>query len=263
MRSALFLAAFLTLAGASCASVGGSSMRSSASVEPGQTKQQVLQVLGEPGDRQFSGENEALQYCTLSGNSFGSAVNGWRPGAYTVVWLLRGRVTGVTTYRASVAQTNSCESEFQRIDWQKAPNPSDSPRADSPVSSAPPTDSVAALQLAADKGDPEAQYQLATRYIDGDGVQQDDLTALRWFSRAADQGDAEAQYNLGVMYMTGRGALKNITEGYFWTSLAVPHMTGGAVAMARENLSFARARLTPEQIAEADRRIAAWKPTKP
>jgi len=40
-------------------------------------------------------------------------------------------------------------------------------------------------------------------YDNGDGVPQDDKTAVKWYTLAAEQDDASAQYNLGWMYSNG------------------------------------------------------------
>ena len=101
---------------ASCASVGASSAVAVA-VQTGESKEQVLAQLGPPGDRQFRGENEALQYCRTIGNW----IMGDRSGEYTVIWLYRGRVTGVSTYRVGLG-TRRCEAAFTTLDWEKAPS---------------------------------------------------------------------------------------------------------------------------------------------
>ena len=59
------------------------------------------------------------------------------------------------------------------------------------------------LQSAADRGDAEAQYQLASLYRSGRGVPKDHGKASRWLREAAGQGHVKAQYNLGVMYENG------------------------------------------------------------
>ena len=54
----------------------------------------------------------------------------------------------------------------------------------------------------AEKGDEDAQYQLAEMYAEAQGVDQDYAKASQWASKAADQGNAKAQYRLAsIMYM--------------------------------------------------------------
>ena len=36
--------------------------------------------------------------------------------------------------------------------------------------------------------------------LNGEGVPENDKTAVKWYTLAAEQGISDAQYNLGVMY---------------------------------------------------------------
>ena len=62
----------------------------------------------------------------------------------------------------------------------------------------------APLQLRAEQGDVEAQFNLGLMYFHGDGVPKDAGQAASWLRKAAEQGHAEAQYNLGLMYAKTR-----------------------------------------------------------
>ena len=95
-------------------------------------------------------------------------------------------------------------------------------------------------------------------YDDGDGVPKNDAEALKWYRRAADQGDADAQFNLGLMYYNGEGVPKNDAEAYFWWNLAAAQGN----ADAKTNRDIVEKKMTRDQIAEAQRRSAAWKPKK-
>jgi localization factor PodJL len=68
----------------------------------------------------------------------------------------------------------------------------------------------ARLRLAASKGDPAAEFEIATRLAEGRGVPQDLTAAAAWFERAAKQGLAPAQLRLGSLYEKGLGVIKNI-----------------------------------------------------
>ena len=57
----------------------------------------------------------------------------------------------------------------------------------------------------AQKGNAEAQFQLAGLYRAGTGVTKSHATAVRWLKIAAEKGHADAQYQLGVMYEQGWG----------------------------------------------------------
>ena len=50
-----------------------------------------------------------------------------------------------------------------------------------------------------------AQFNLATSYADGEGVEQDHILAIKWYTKAADQGLATAQYALARAYFSGEG----------------------------------------------------------
>lgn len=77
-------------------------------------------------------------------------------------------------------------------------------------------DSLAKLKQAAERGDAEAQNDLAKMYHNGDGVDQDDKQALYWFQKAAEQGFAKAQYNLGLTYYNGDGVEQDLNQALYW-----------------------------------------------
>jgi TPR repeat protein len=86
----------------------------------------------------------------------------------------------------------------------------------------------------------------------------DYATAVRLVRPLAEQGDANAQYNLGVFYDNGLGVPQDKVRAYMWLNLSAAQGRDGAVAfrdlMAR--------RMTPAQIAEAQKLAREWKPTK-
>ena len=116
-------------------------------------------------------------------------------------------------------------------------------------------------QLAADQGFTEAQYNLGVTYDEGEGVLQDEAEAARRYRRAAEQGHGSAQFNLGLMYSSGKGVPQDDVEAHMWLNLA----TAQASAEERDEYVKERddvaARMTPEQIAEAQRRAREWKQT--
>ncbi len=107
----------------------------------------------------------------------------------------------------------------------------------------------------AEAGDAEAQTALAALYFEGQGTPKDAAAALRWYRRAAEQGDAVAQQNLGDFYALGRGVARDLVSAYVWLSLAAAQGRRWS-AQRRDQLS---PHLTPEQRAEAEARIAAWR----
>jgi TPR repeat protein len=76
------------------------------------------------------------------------------------------------------------------------------------------------------------------------------------FRKAAEQGYARSQNNLGVMYGNGTGVPQDYVLAYMWCNLA--GASGDEHAnRSRENLSK---KMTPEQIAEAQKLSREWKP---
>ncbi len=71
-------------------------------------------------------------------------------------------------------------------------------------------------RLAAEQGDARAQYNLGQMYREGQGVPQNDKTAMKWYTLAAEQGVARAQYNLGQMYYDGKGVLQDYVYAHMW-----------------------------------------------
>ena len=67
------------------------------------------------------------------------------------------------------------------------------------------------LREAASMGNAEAQFVIASRYLNGEnGVKQDFSKAAFWYGKAAAQGLAPAQYRLGTLYERGKGVAKDM-----------------------------------------------------
>ena len=117
---------------------------------------------------------------------------------------------------------------------------------------------VSWYRKAADQGSAPAQGGLGFMYSNGLGVPQDYAQAVSWYRKAAEQGDAQAQYNLGLMYHEGQGVTQDFVQAHKWFNLAAA--TGHATAA--KNRATVAAKMTPAQIAEAQRLASEWKPTK-
>ena len=76
--------------------------------------------------------------------------------------------------------------------------------------------SVDDLYKAAEQGSVSAQFTLAYRYSEGQGVSIDYEKAIKWYHKAAEQGYVGAQNNLGVMYLKGQGVPINYEEAIKW-----------------------------------------------
>jgi len=66
------------------------------------------------------------------------------------------------------------------------------------------------LRAAALAGDSAAEFEVATRFLDGHGVPPSNELAARWLERAARQGLAPAQFRLGGFYEKGIGVKKDL-----------------------------------------------------
>src|SRR5262245_16842341 len=113
------------------------------------------------------------------------------------------------------------------------------------------------FRLAAAQGEPHAQYALGAVFANGQGVPQDYIEAAKWYRLAADQGYSAAQYALGLMYANGEGLPRDYVRAHMWLNLSAMKETKNA------NLrDFFAERMSPEQIAEAEKLAREWKPTK-
>jgi uncharacterized protein len=112
---------------------------------------------------------------------------------------------------------------------------------------------------AAAQGQAKAQFNLGTLYFNGEGVPKDYQQALRWFRLAADQGEALAQTKIAIMYDDGQGVPQDIVQAYKWYSLAATN--GDKPAPQLRDLIANK--MTPAQIAEAQKLAREWKPKTP
>jgi len=70
------------------------------------------------------------------------------------------------------------------------------------------------LHAAAEKGDPQAMYALATWYLHGTYFSKDVRQGFRLLMRSAASSVPEANFDLAVCYETGKGAQKNETLAF-------------------------------------------------
>ncbi|MFN3397081.1 MAG: tetratricopeptide repeat protein [Sulfurimicrobium sp.] len=77
----------------------------------------------------------------------------------------------------------------------------------------------------AEKGQVDAQYNIARMLQDGDGAPKNAGEAAKWFRKAAEQGDKESQYYLGLMYLRGEGVTANEKEAQKWFVMNRKHHT--------------------------------------
>jgi len=114
---------------------------------------------------------------------------------------------------------------------------------------------------AAEHGSAAGQRAVGDFYRKGRVVAADAAEAARWYRRGADGDDVRAQYEVGQMYFTGTGVTRDYASAYIWFSLAAgqaPLVDNRKGLLELRNI--AGARMTPEEVADAERRVAAWKP---
>jgi TPR repeat protein len=95
-------------------------------------------------------------------------------------------------------------------------------------------------------------------YEVGRGLAKEQAEAAKWFRLAAEQGEPLAQYDLGQRYERGLGIPADPAEAYKWHSLAATH----GIPDAATALDTLKAKMTRDQINEGKRRVAAFVPTK-
>lgn len=87
--------------------------------------------------------------------------------------------------------------------------------------------------------------------------------ARAWFRKAADQGKVDTQILLGGMYILGLGVPQDYVQAHLWYNLAaagsLPEDADHRKMAAAERDKLA-AKMTPAQIAEAQRLAREWKP---
>ncbi len=134
------------------------------------------------------------------------------------------------------------------------------------------------LMTEANNGDAEAQYNLAIKYVYGNGILHSQNEAAKWFKLAARQGfdakgniyelakknvpkaltilksDAEkgileAQYALSVMYGNGEGVPQDIKQSIKWSQLAAER--GYAVAQINLGVMYSTGQGVPEDMQKA------------
>jgi len=88
----------------------------------------------------------------------------------------------------------------------------------------------------ADKADEFMAFDLAVKYVEGNGTRQDFVEATLWFRKAADKGLPIAMQKLGQLYAGGIGLAKNPERGFEWKLKAAK--AGFPVAMHHVGYSY-------------------------
>ena len=86
-------------------------------------------------------------------------------------------------------------------------------------------------------------------YANGQGVPENDKTAVKWYRLAAQQGVADAQYNLGWMYSKGKGVPQDYVRAHMWFNIAA----SSGDKDASKNRDIVAKRMNSNQIETAQR----------
>ena len=122
-----------------------------------------------------------------------------------------------------------------------------------------PLDRDKALELklvAAQAGYDLAQLDVAASYFHMGQYAQ----SQQWLQRAADQGDAKALFNLSVGHVRGQWQPSDPALGYAYFKLAKLVAEGRVNPTAEASLGELAAKMSPEQLAQANAFVAGWKP---
>jgi TPR repeat protein len=98
-------------------------------------------------------------------------------------------------------------------------------------------------------------------YANGDGVPQDYGLAATWYRKAAEQGLPTAQVPLASAYYLGQGVPQDYVLAYMWANLSAASSSGATRDSAVKLRDMVSRKLTPQQMAEAQRLAREWKPT--
>lgn len=87
-----------------------------------------------------------------------------------------------------------------------------------------------------------------------------DKRIVEWHRKFAESGDARGQSALGLLYARGEHIKQDWVEAYFWAMLATQQSSYEKIT---DPVGKASAHLTPDQKAEAERRVLDWLRVRP
>jgi TPR repeat protein len=86
-------------------------------------------------------------------------------------------------------------------------------------------------------------------YDKGKGVSQNYNTAVKWYTLAAEQGNPAAQFNLGVMYDKGEGVIQYYVRAHMWGNLGASNGNENGAKLR----DLVAKKMTPADIYKAQR----------
>ena len=115
-------------------------------------------------------------------------------------------------------------------------------------------DGILPILEAEAEADPRAAFDLAMRYMRGDGIRQNSYKAVQWMREAGARGDPKAISALGRLYLTGLEEMgPDYNEAQKWLSMAAARGDREAATLLEE----AEAGRTREQAYE--RALRRWR----
>src|ERR1039458_5080282 len=103
----------------------------------------------------------------------------------------------------------------------------------------------------------DGELHLAALYRDGgNGFPRDMEQAAAWYTKATEQGA------LGVLYSMGQGVPRDDVVAYFWFDLAAS-VNGPSQEKYAANRQMIGERITADELADVQDRVAAWKAAHP
>jgi TonB family protein len=115
-------------------------------------------------------------------------------------------------------------------------------------------DKILQLSERANTGDPASEFELANAFFAGKEIPKDESRGLTMLERAARDGLPEAQFQMGERTYGSGSNPENYVAAYVWYALA--QRSGFAQSQAK--VEIVAAEMTPEQLAEAQKRLENW-----
>lgn len=113
------------------------------------------------------------------------------------------------------------------------------------------TAALAKLLPAAKKGHKKAQYRVGRCYDKGHGVEEDNVEAVKWYSKSADQGYYKAEYQMARACLKGKGGLQaSEKKARQWVKLATGGKKHGAEMLQEIKESAEKGDKTDQQLLE-------------
>ena len=72
------------------------------------------------------------------------------------------------------------------------------------------------LLIESEQGLVDAQYEIALKYLKGDGIKKDEAKAVYWFEKSAEQGNTEGQFSSARLYSKGKGVNQSYSRAAYW-----------------------------------------------